>query len=252
VTCEEIRGLLSAYADGELDLVRGVEIERHLEGCPGCAAALDRTRSLSRALADPALYYRAPPDLQRRVRASVRLAAGSRNRRAWRPLVAVAAAAALVAALVAAALWGVASGRPTPPADELLAREVVASHVRSLMLERHRVDIESSDQHTVKPWFIGKVDVAPEVEDLSTEGFPLIGGRLDYIDGRPAAALVYERKKHAINVFIFRVDGKDRSPEVMERQGYHLIRWIDNGRMVWVVSDLNAKELREFAELLRH
>jgi len=89
------------------------------------------------------------------------------------------------------------------------------------------------------------------VEDLSAAGFPLVGGRLDYIDGRPAAALVYERRKHVINVFVFRVDGKDRPPEVLERQGYHLVRWTDNGRTVWVVSDLNAKELREFAELLR-
>ena len=247
MTCEEIRGLLSAYADGELDLVRGVEIERHLEGCPACAAALERTRSLSRALGDPALYYQPAPDLPRRVRAAVRRAAEPRYRFPWRPLVAAAAAAALVAV----ALWGVARAWPAPPSDELLAREVVASHVRSLMLERHRVDVESSDQHTVKPWFIGKVDVAPEVEDLSAAGFPLVGGRLDYIDGRPAAALVYERRKHVINVFVFRVDGKDRPPEVLERQGYHLVRWTDNGRTVWVVSDLNAKELREFAELLR-
>jgi anti-sigma factor RsiW len=247
VNCEEIRGLLSAYADGELDLVRGVEIERHLEGCAACAAALERTRSLSRALGDPALYHTAPPGLHQRVRAAVRRAGGSGYRFPWRPLVAAAAAAALVAV----ALWGVASSRSAPPSDELLAREVVASHVRSLMLERHRVDVESSDQHTVKPWFIGKVDVAPEVEDLSAEGFPLVGGRLDYLDGRPAAALVYERRKHVINVFVFRVDGKDRSPEVLERQGYHLVRWTDNGRTVWVVSDLNTKELREFAELLR-
>jgi anti-sigma factor RsiW len=247
VTCDEIRGLLSAYADGELDLVRGVEIERHLEGCAACAAALERARSLSRALGDPALYHPAPSDLYQRVRAAVRRAAASGYRFPWRALVAAAAAA-----LVAIALWGVARAWPAPPSDELLAREVVASHVRSLMLERHRVDVESSDQHTVKPWFIGKVDVAPDVENLSAEGFPLVGGRLDYVNGQPAAALVYERRKHAINVFVFRVDGKDRPPEVLERQGYHLVRWTDNGRTVWVVSDLNAKELREFAELLRH
>jgi anti-sigma factor RsiW len=248
VTCEEARGLLAPYADGELDLVRGLEVERHLEGCPGCMAALEGTRSLSRALADPALYYQATPDLQRRVRASVRRAAGLGDRPAWRPI--VAAAAAVV--LVAAALWLVVGSRPAPPpADELLAREVVSSHVRSLMLDRHRVDVESSDRHTVKPWFLGKVDVAPEVKDLSAEGFPLLGGRLDYLDGRPAAALVYARRKHIINVFVFRADGKDRPPEALERQGYHLVRWADNGRTVWVVSDLNATELRDFAELLR-
>jgi anti-sigma factor RsiW len=246
VTCEEIRSLLSPYADGELDLVRGVEIERHLEGCPACAAALERTRSLSSALGNPALYYQAPPDLHRRVRAAVRRAGGPGNRLAGRPLLA-AAAAALLAAV---ALWSAVRGQP-PPADEQLAQEVVASHVRSLMLERHRVDVESSDQHTVKPWFIGKVDVAPVVKDLSKEGFPLLGGRLDYLDGRPAAALVYERNKHAINVFVWQVAEKDRPPEVLERQGFHLIRWTDNGRTVWVVSDLNEEELRRFAGLLR-
>jgi len=247
VTCEEIRGLLSPYADGELDLVRAVEIERHLAECPACAAALERLRTLGGALGDPALYHQAPPDLHRRVRASVRRAGGPGNRLPWRPVIAAAAAAALVAV----AVWGAVRGPAAPPADELLAREVVASHVRSLMLDKHRVDVESSDQHTVKPWFIGKVDVAPEVKDLSAQGFPLVGGRLDYIDGRPAAALVYERNKHAINVFVWRGAGKDRPPEVLERQGYHLVRWADHERTFWVVSDLNEQELRQFAELLR-
>jgi anti-sigma factor RsiW len=228
--------------------MRGLEIERHLQGCPACAAALERMRSLSRALGDPAFYYPAPPDLHRRVRASVRRASGPGDRLVWRLVIAAAAAAVLV---VVTTVWGALRGLSAPATDERLAREVVASHVRSLMLESHRVDVESSDQHTVKPWFIGKVDFAPEVKDLSRQGFPLIGGRLDYIDDRPAAALVYRREKHAINVFVWRAAGRDRAPEVLERQGYHLIRWIDKGRMVWVVSDLNTGELREFAELLR-
>jgi anti-sigma factor RsiW len=247
VTCEEIRSLLSPYADGELDLVRGVDIERHLEQCPACATALERLRALSAALGDPALYHQAPPDLPRRVRAGVRRAGSPGKRLIWRPVLAAAAAAVLVAV----ALWGAMRGLSATLADERPARDVVASHVRSLMLEKHWVDVESSDQHTVKPWFIGKVDVAPEVKDLSAQGFPLLGGRLDYIDDRPAAALVYRRDKHLINVFIWRVSGKDRPPEALERQGYHLIRWTDNGRTVWVVSDLNAEALHRFAELLR-
>ena len=247
MTCEEVRGLLSAYADGELDLVRAVEIERHLAECPACAADLERTRALSRALADPSLYYQPPVELAARVRASVRRTAGSGRRFAWRPVVAATAAAILVAV----AAWAAVRGSSPPPADEQLARQVVASHVRSLLVDKHRVDVESSDQHQVKPWFIGKVDVGPEVKDLSEQGFPLEGGRLDYIDGHQAAALVYRHNGHVINVFVWRSDAKDHAPEYLARQGYHLIRWTDNGRSVWVVSDLNAQELREFAELLR-
>jgi anti-sigma factor RsiW len=205
VTCEGTRSLLSPFADGEVDLVRGADIEQHLGRCPACAAVLEGLRALSGALGDPSLYHRAPPDLRRRVRAGVRRAGGPGKRLAWVPVVAAAAAAALVAV----ALWGAARSPWSPPAEDGRAREVVASHVRSLMLARHRIDVESSDQHTVKPWFIGKVDVVPEVKDLSAEGFSLAGGRLDYIDGRPAA-VVYERNKHAINVFVWRVSGNDR------------------------------------------
>jgi anti-sigma factor RsiW len=252
VTCEEIRGLLSPYADGELDLVRDLEIEQHLRECPVCAAAVERSRSLSTLLRDPSLYHKPPAGLQRRVRASLGRMGGARARGRrvslpWSWLGVVAAAAALVAL----ALWGTLQGRSVLSRDELLAREVVAAHVRSLMLPSHTLDVESSDQHTVKPWFIGKVDFVPEVKNLEPQGFPLTGGRLEYIDDRPAAALVYARAKHVINVFIWRSADKDHPPEFLERQGYHLIRWADNERMFWVISDLNEKELREFAELLR-
>jgi anti-sigma factor RsiW len=246
VTCEEVRGLLSPYADGELDLVRAMEIERHLAECPACAAALERIRALSSALGDPALYYQPPPDLPGRVRAAVPRSGGPGRRLAWRPVVAAVAAALLVAVT----LWVVFAPPSHRSTEDLLAREVVDSHVRSLMAE-HLLDKKSSNQHVVKPWFIGKVDVGPEVKDLSEQGFPLEGGRLDYIDGHQAAALVYRHNGHVINVFVWRSDAKDHAPEYLARQGYHLIRWTDNGRSVWVVSDLNAQELREFAELLR-
>jgi anti-sigma factor RsiW len=158
---------------------------------------------------------------------------------------------AAAAALVAVVLWGALQGRPALSRDELLAQQVVTAHVRSLMLSTHTLDVESSDQHTVKPWFIGKVDFVPEVKNLAPQGFPLTGGRLEYLADQPAAALVYTRAKHVINVFIWRSAEKDRSPEFLERQGYHLIRWTDKERMFWVISDLNEKELRQFAELLR-
>jgi anti-sigma factor RsiW len=250
VTCDEIRDLLPPYADGELDLLRGVEIERHLQQCPACAAALEQTRALSAQLRDPGLYYQPPADLHRRIRDSLSRRAPGPGRLAfwpWRRLGAIAAAAALV--LVA--VWGAVRGLAVPSATDLLAQEVIACHVRSIMLTSHTFDVVSGDQHTVKPWFIGKVDVVPDAKNLSQEGFTLEGGRLDYVGGHPAATLVYSRNRHIINVFIWRAPGPDLRPQYLERQGYHLIHWSDNDRAFWVVSDLNARELREFAELLR-
>jgi anti-sigma factor RsiW len=247
VTCDEIRGLLSPYLDGELDLVRSVELDRHLEECPTCAAALEQMQSLSRTLRASGLYHPMPAPLRRRILSSLPQAGRPLRWRFWRPVLVGTAAAVLMAV----AGWGVLRGLSVPSADQRLAGEVVASHVRSLLWENHRVDVASSDRHTVKPWFLGKVDVAPEVKDLSAQGFPLIGGRLDYLDDRPAAALVYQREKHVINVFIWRTPERDQAPQTRERQGYHLIHWTDTGRAFWVVSDLNVRELSTFAELLR-
>jgi anti-sigma factor RsiW len=241
VTCDETRDLLSPYADGELDLVRAVEVERHLAGCPACAAALQGLRSLSARLADPALYHQPPAALAKRVRASLRP-----RTLPWRPLLAAAAAALLAAA----GLWAFVRGPSAPSAEELLVQEVVAGHVRSLMAE-HLVDIKAPDPHKIKPWFLGRVDVAPDVKELKEEQFPLVGGRLDYINERPTAALVYRRNDHFINVFVWREAGGDRPPVFRERQGYHLAHWRDNERAFWVVSDLNEAELRQFVELLR-
>jgi anti-sigma factor RsiW len=249
VTCDEIRDLLTPYADGELDLVRGLEIERHLPQCASCAAALERTRALSARLGDAALYHQPPPGLQGRVRAALERADGPRGRVAslpWRRL----GTAAAAAAVLAVAVWGIARVLSAPSAQDVVAREVVDGHIRSLMAN-HLLDVESTDRHTVKPWFIGKVDFAPEVKDQAGEDFRLVGGRLDYIDGRPAAALVYRRGGHVINVFVWRTAERDAAPVYLERQGYHLIRWTSNERTFWVVSDLNEAELREFAELLR-
>lgn len=248
--CEEISSLLSPYTDGELDLLRCVEIDRHVQECPACAAALERCRALNTMLEDPALYHQPPIDLHERVRASLRRARAGRGGRAsfpWRRFGALAAAAALVAF----GLWGALRGLSSPSTDELLAREVVAGHVRSLLVD-HLVDVRSSDQHVVKPWFIGRVDFAPDVKELAQRDFPLVGGRLDYVGGQRVAAVVYRRNQHMINVFVWRAGGQDRPPGHLEHQGYHLIRWTDNGRMFWVVSDLNERELGEFVELLRH
>jgi anti-sigma factor RsiW len=154
------------------------------------------------------------------------------------------AAAAVLVAMVA---WRVGPMTFRPSPEDFLAQEVLASHVRSLMAS-HLTDVPSSDQHTVKPWFNGRLDFSPPVKDLSAEGFPLVGGRLDYLEDRPIAALVYQRRKHFINLFIW--PSPPSKQKSFTRQGYNLFRWAQSGMTYWAVSDLNWTELKEFVRLV--
>jgi anti-sigma factor RsiW len=249
VSCEEFADLLHPFADGELDLVRSLAVERHLHACPACAAAAKGLHALRGALAEPALYHRASADLRDRVRASLRPA--SRTRAAARHLpwrwVAVAASLAFVAVLT----WATLREPPLPSADERVAQQVVASHVRSLMLPGRDVDVASSDQHKVKPWFNGRVPFSPPVNKLDGAGFELVGGRLDYLDRQKVAALVYKRGGHIINLFVWpAADRSARPPRTLTVQGYHVIHWSDGDLTYWAASDLNAAELREFVDLI--
>jgi anti-sigma factor RsiW len=133
--------------------------------------------------------------------------------------------------------------------NELIAQDVVSGHVRSLMAN-HLTDVPSSDRHTVKPWFLGKLDFSPEVRDLAPEGFPLIGGRLDYVSQKPAAALVYQRGKHIINLFVWKADGRSEAHE--SRQGYNLAHWNNAGLSYWAVSDVNSADLEQFSKLMQN
>ena len=241
--------LLEAYLDGELDLVRSLEVERHLMACEVCSAALRSQRALRSALAQPSLYYERPKRLENRVRSELGKASkdgksGARGGWRWR---AVAASLPVIATLA----WALVVIPRAPSDDELASQEVVSAHVRSLMAE-HLTDVASSDRHTVKPWFNGKLDFSPEVKDLATDGYPLVGGRLDYIGQRGVAALVYQRGKHPVNVFIWPEPdaggGGDREWSV---RGYNVIRWRRSGMRYWAVSDLNLPELRELARDLQ-
>ena len=242
MNCRELEGLLGAYADGELDLVRSLDVEGHMRECPACSAALERLEALHTAVSSQAPYYSASPELRRKLTA--RLAPKQRWTGALQPWWAVAAACLLVAL----AFWRVTPSK-FRPASAAIEREVVAAHVRSLLAD-HLMDVPSSDRHTVKPWFTGKLDFAPEVADLSAQGFSLVGGRLDYIDGRTVAALVYRRRQHTINVFTW-PDGADESPKCVEGvQGFHVVQWVRHGMAWWAVSDLAEDELKQLAGLL--
>jgi anti-sigma factor RsiW len=250
LNCREIETLIHGYADGELDLMDSLEIEEHLRDCPGCARAHAGLRAIRAAIQKSDLYFRAPPDLARRIHSSVRKASRPNLTRLVRPRPLLAVAASL--ALFMAAGWGLARLRSSGSDDSFLARELVAGHVRSQMLPSHQFDVESSDAHTVKPWFEGKLDFAPPVTDLAGQGFPLIGGRLDYLHNRPVAALVYRRRKHSINLFIWpSSSGDEAAPAKATLQGFHMIRWMRSRMIFSAVSDLNEGELQEFARLLQ-
>ncbi len=249
MSCQTTQKLLDGYLDGELDLVRNVEMEEHLRECPACGRAYEDRQALRAAVRTGATYFKTPAELEERIRSAVRKAAKAEpapRATSWGWLSVAAAAAAVV--LLA---WTVVLLLRGPSDEKLLAQAVVSSHVRSLMAA-HLTDVQSSDQHTVKPWFTGKLDFSPAVKDLANKGFPLVGGRLDYLDNRPVAALVYQRREHFINLFIWPATrSADVAEKTQARQGYNLLYWTRAGMAYWVVSDLNQSELREFAKLLQ-
>ena len=242
------RNLLHAYIDDELDLVHSMELEDHLADCPDCAQQVESFRALRATFAASELRYGASEALRTRLTQALdkaeRPPVRERERRSlpwwnW--------AAAVVCLLIAVGGLLLYSGNRR---DETVARELVSDHVRSLMAT-HLTDVLTSDQHTVKPWFTGKLDFSPRVRDLSADGFELIGGRLDYVDAHSAAAIVYQRRKHVINLFTWPAKNGDESPHTTAEQGFNLIEWTQDGMYYCAVSDLNQQELREFVELIR-
>jgi anti-sigma factor (TIGR02949 family) len=248
VACNDNQRLLHAYFDGELDLVRSIEFEDHLKSCAECSRDFNSQQALRKSLGAANLYERAPENLRAKIRAQLPAEMPSQplstRRRAALEWLAVAAAIVITIVLGSRMIPDIGSRQQT----NLLAEQIVASHIRALQ-PGHLFDVQSTDQHTVKPWFDGKLDFAPPVKDLAAQGFPLIGGRLDYLDHRDVAALVYQRQKHFINVFIWPERG-DRGAESLTRQGYELVHLDRGGMSYWLVSDLNRSELTGFAEAL--
>jgi anti-sigma factor RsiW len=254
MTCKECLESIGPYADGELPADEAARVEEHLRSCADCAAAHRQLVDTSSQLRSGLMRYEAPDVLKARIRASLgesgrdvgprRAPLPSRTRNGWTRAVAAAAVVAIVSSgLTFAAMRD-------RGASSAIEQEVLASHIRSLM-PGHLTDVASNDQHNVKPWFNGRVNLSPDVPRLDSIGYPLIGGRVDYIDGHNVAAVVYTRRQHVINVFWWpAADGEAGSPTVASSHGYNLIRTRRSGEEVWLVSDLNLAELRDFARLV--
>jgi anti-sigma factor RsiW len=266
MNCERAIELMSAYLDGELDAITNQEIEVHLNDCDKCTQAYESERDLIMAIAG-GTYFKAPVELRQSIQSSLRAGIARpplRNasnqsparffsRESERPAMVftpqwswLALAAAIIAAAIVAVNF-VPRSRGNS-GEQFLATQLIASHVRSLMAN-HLTDVASSDQHTVKPWLDTKLDFAPPVLDLANDGFPLVGGRLDYIENGPVAALVYQRRKHFINLFIWRAESvMTVADKTISRQGYQLVHWIDGDFNYWAVSDVSEGDLQLFKQ----
>jgi len=243
MNCQQARPLIDPYADGELEATAILELEKHLRDCADCATAFSSLQGLKKAMRSESLYFTAPAGLRRDIKSDLRSRVAPERLWNWNWL-SVTASSVAVASL--ALLFAVTLLRPST--QQRLVQELFSNHVRSLMAN-HALDVASSDQHTVKPWFTGKLDFSPPVKDLAAQEFPLIGGRLDYVGGRAVAALIFQRHKHVINLFIWPEKEASLKPTApTSLQGYNLCHWSEGGMTFWAISDLNEKELEEFAE----
>ena len=250
--CDKVL-LVQAELDGELDAADAAALETHRAQCHVCQAATADLMQARALLGRAELYHAAPEELRRRIVAQ--LATADRPERAavdsprpirrlvewWRSGASFAVGAACAAALTLFVL---------APREPGLGEQVVHGHIRALQ-PGHLEDVVSTDRHTVKPWFDGRVDFAPPVKDLAAQRFPLRGGRLDYLAGRPVAALVYQRDRHIIDLFTWPSEAGPAPPESAQRQGYNVVHWSEGGMAFWAVSDVEASQLREFAEAWR-
>jgi anti-sigma factor RsiW len=238
--CPDMHLLVQADLDGELDAAGAVTLATHIEGCPACATLQTELGTLSTQLRDGLTRHAAPPALRAAILAQRPAAlASTRHRRpSWGHGAAFGAGMAVAAAIATFIVLPDKGG---------VVPDIVAAHIRALQ-PGHLVDVASTDQHTVKPWFDGRLDYAPPVRDFAAQGFPLVGGRLDYLANRPIAALVYRRDKHLIDVFVW-PGGRAAADSTV--QGYNVVGWTQDGMNFRAVSDLNATEFADFVGLMR-
>jgi anti-sigma factor RsiW len=255
--CDDSSVYLPAYLDDELDVADSLRVHRHLAECPNCQVAQSELLALRSALRDSALYAHPSTAFSHRVEAAVRRAAKEESRsqsRLWLEWFGLGASPwvrAATALLVVMTIGAMLVMHLHSADEQLIASAVLTGHIRSLQVN-HLVDVPSSDRHTVKPWFQGKLDFSPPVPDLSELNWILIGGRLDYVNGRPVAALVYQRRLHDINVFLWPSHGSvDDAIKQEDAQGYQILHWNGAETTYWVVSDLNSAELLDLARALR-
>ena len=253
MNCQECHDFIDPYIDNELDVAAAILVKQHLRDCPQCQPLLESRRALRALLSNPQVQFEIPDSLRRRIQSALPVATSSVPQRSsgrsvipWFTIpLALAAAFTVVLGLVFLNQGKILDRSR----GNAIVEEVVSSHIRSL-LATHLLDVPSTDQHTVKPWFDGKLKFSPPVLDFTTQGFRLIGGRLDYVNGREVAALVYQRNKHIINLFILPSEaGHTEAVQSFAKDGYNVLHWDRDGFEFWAVSDVNAGDLRAFADL---
>jgi len=243
--CERAIVLLSGLIDSALGPIARLRVHRHVAGCHDCAAKLEELRAMQAAFRTKLPYHRAPPGLAARIGAALPRDEAPRVVRPWFRMPAFSfGGTGLAGALAGVALTVLVIGGQNDP-----TQAVIGSHIRSMQAE-HLTDVQTSDQHTVKPWLSARLDVSPPVRDLKEEGFPLVGGRLDYIDGHPAAAVVYQRAKHVINLFAWASPKADQPFHEETRQGFNIVTWRHDGITYYAISDVERDQLAEFAKLV--
>ena len=243
--CEHVSGRLSQMLDGVLGPIARLLVRRHLASCDTCAGKLEELRAMQATIRTKLPYHRAPPGLAARIGAALSLErAPPTTQPRFRPPPFSLPATGLAGAVAGVVLTMLVTGGQNSPTVA-----VIGGHIRSLQAE-HLTDVQSSDQHTVKPWLSARVDISPPVRDLKDAGFPLVGGRLDYVAGHQAAALVYRHARHVINLFAWASSGKDEAFREETRQGFNIITWRRDGITYYAVSDVEADQLAAFAKLV--